>query len=218
MKRELPAVSTGSNLPGLVWHSAYIAFSGAIFSHEGPMKRIRSLRYLLLPLLFAWLVGAAADGTGPALGAAAPDFKLQDQNGKWHELKDYRGKWVALYFYPKDKTPGCTTQACEFRDNIFAFRDAGAQILGISVDDIDSHKSFSEQHGLPFPILADSTKEVTKKYGVLKTYLGTMELAKRDTFLIDPQGKIVKHYPYVDPKGHSQVVLADIKALQQKKS
>jgi peroxiredoxin Q/BCP len=182
------------------------------------MNRIRSLRFLLLPLLVAWLAAAYADGSGPALGAAAPDFKLQDQNGKSHELKDYRGKWVVLYFYPKDNTPGCTTQACELRDNIFAFRDAGAQILGVSVDDVESHKGFSEKHGLPFPILADSTKEVTKKYGVLKTYLGTMELAKRDTFLIDPQGKIVKHYPDVDPKGHSQMVLADIKAMQQKKS
>ena len=160
------------------------------------------------------LTSSAADSPGES----APEFKLQDQTGKWHELKDYRGKWVALYFYPKDQTPGCTTQACEFRDNIFAFRDAGAQILGISVDDVESHKAFSEKHGLPFPILADSTKETAKKYGVLKTYLGTMELAKRDTFLIDPQGKIVKHYPDVDPKGHSQMVLADIKALQQKKS
>ncbi len=90
---------------------------------------------------------------GPALGSAAPDFKLQDQAGKWHQLKDYRGKWVALYFYPKDKTPGCTTQACEFRDNVFAFRDANAVILGVSVDDVESHKEFSEKHGLPFPIL-----------------------------------------------------------------
>jgi peroxiredoxin Q/BCP len=185
------------------------------------MNRIRSLRFLLLPLLLlVWLAAAYAEGAGPALGSAAPDFKLQDQNGKWHELKDYRGKWVALYFYPKDQTPGCTTQACEFRDNIFAFRDAGAQILGISVDDVESHKAFSEKHGLPFPILADSKKETAKKYGVLKTFLGTMELAKRDTFLIDPQGKIVKHYADVDPKGHSQIVLNDIKALQaqQKKS
>jgi thioredoxin-dependent peroxiredoxin len=184
------------------------------------MNRIRSLKFLLLPLLIAWLAAAQADGAGPALGATAPDFKLQDQNGKWHELKDYRGKWVALYFYPKDQTPGCTTQACEFRDNIFAFRDAGAQILGISVDDVESHQAFSEKHGLPFSILADSDKAVTKQYGVLKTYLGTMELAKRDTFLIDPQGKIVKHYPDVDPKGHSQIVLNDIKALQaqQKKT
>ena len=183
------------------------------------MNRIRSLRYLLLPLLLAWLVGAAADGAGPpAPGSTAPDFKLQDQNGKWHELKDYRGKWVALYFYPKDQTPGCTTQACEFRDNIFAFRDANAQILGISVDDVESHKKFSEKHGLPFPILADASKEITKKYGVLRTYLGTMELAKRDTFLIDPQGKIVKHYADVDPKADSKNVLADIQALSKKKS
>ena len=181
------------------------------------MNRIRSLRYLLLPLLVAWLASASADGTAPAVGSAAPEFKLQDQNGKWHELKDYRGKWVALYFYPKDQTPGCTAQACEFRDNIFAFRDANAQILGISVDDVESHKKFSEKHGLPFPILADATKETTKKYGVLKTYLGTMELAKRDTFLIDPQGKVVKHYADVDPKADSKNVLADIKALSKKK-
>ena len=150
----------------------------------------------------------------------APVFALTDQNGKKHQLSDYKGKWVVVYFYPKDQTPGCTTQACELRDNIFAFRDAGAQILGISVDDVESHKGFSEKHGLPFPILADSTKETTKKYGVLKTYLGTMELAKRDTFLIDPQGKIVKHYADVDPKADSTNVLNDIKALSasQKKS
>src|SRR5688500_16116552 len=172
------------------------------------MNRIRSLRYLLLPLLFAWLAAASADGAPPALGSAAPEFKLQDQNGKW----------VALYFYPKDQTPGCTTQACTFRDNIFALRDANAQVLGVSVDDVESHKKFSEKHGLPFPILADPTKETTKKYGVLKTYLGTMELAKRDTFLIDPQGKVVKHYADVDPKADSKNVLADIKALSQKKS
>jgi peroxiredoxin Q/BCP len=180
------------------------------------MSRICSIRYLTLAVLLAWFGAAWAEG--PALGSLAPEFKLQDQNGKWHSLKDYRGKWVALYFYPKDQTPGCTTQACEFRDNIFAFREAGAQILGVSVDDVESHKAFSEKHSLPFPILADSTKETTKKYGVLKSYLGTLELAKRDTFLIDPQGRIVKHYADVDPKGHSQVVLNDIKALQKKQA
>jgi peroxiredoxin Q/BCP len=194
------------------------AISDNVHSLRGnPMNRIRSLRYLLLPLLLAWLAAAQAEAPAPpALGAMAPDFKLQDQNGKWHELKDYRGKWVALYFYPKDQTPGCTTQACTFRDNIFALRDANAQVLGVSVDDVESHKKFSEKHGLPFPILADPTKEVTKKYGVLKTYLGTMELAKRDTFLIDPQGKIVKHYADVDPKADSTNVLNDIKALSKK--
>jgi peroxiredoxin Q/BCP len=152
----------------------------------------------------------------PDVGAAAPAFKLQDQKGTWHSLEDYRGKWVVLYFYPKDMTPGCTTQACEFRDNIFAFRDAGAVILGISVDDVESHKKFAEEHGLPFTILADTEKKTSKDYGVLKKFMGTMELANRETFLIDPTGKIVKHYPSVDPKGHSQLVLNDLKAEQAK--
>ena len=177
------------------------------------MNRSRSIPFVLAVTLAVWLGAAYAQ---PTLGNAAPEFKLQDQNGKWHTLADYRGKWVTLYFYPKDQTPGFTTQACEFRDNIFAFRDANAVILGVSVDDVESHKKFSEKHGLPFPILADSGKETAKKYGVLKSYLGTMELAKRDTFLIDPEGRIVKHYADVDPKGHSQLVLKDIKELQQK--
>jgi|HigsolmetaAR202D_1030399.scaffolds.fasta_scaffold00794_8 peroxiredoxin Q/BCP len=147
-----------------------------------------------------------------AVGSAAPDFRLQDQNGKWHELKDYRGKWVALYFYPKDQTPGCTAQACEFRDNIFAFKEANAQILGVSIDDVESHKKFAEKHSLPFPILADPNKEVVKAYGVL----GLLGFAKRETFLIDPQGVIVKQYSVGNPKGHSETVLADIKRLQQR--
>lgn len=179
------------------------------------MSRIRNFSHVLAGLLLIWL-GAAAAQTPPQLGSMAPEFKLQDQNGKWHELKDYRGKWVALYFYPKDNTPGCTTQACEFRDNIFAFRDAGAVILGVSVDDVASHKKFAADHGLPFPLLADPSKETAKRYGVLKKFVGIMELAKRDTFLIDPQGRVVRYYGDVDPKGHSQVVLKDIKELQKK--
>jgi thioredoxin-dependent peroxiredoxin len=172
------------------------------------------IRALLCGILFGWFcITSAAD---LELGGSAPAFKLQDQNGKWHELKDYRGKWVVLYFYPKDQTPGCTTQACEFRDNIFAFRDAGAVVLGISVDDVQSHKKFSDKHGLPFPILADSTKETAKQYGVLKKFLGTLEAARRDTFVIDPEGRIVKRYVDVDPKGHSQAVLKDIRELQKK--
>ena len=107
------------------------------------MNRIRTIRCLTFALLVAWLGAAFAQGT-PALGTVAPDFKLQDQNGKWHELKEFRGKWVALYFYPKDQTPGCTTQACEFRDNIFAFKEAGAQILGVSVDDVEYEQTTME--------------------------------------------------------------------------
>lgn len=159
--------------------------------------------------------GAFADEP-PAVGAAAPEFKLQDQTGKSHSLKDYRGKWVVMYFYPKDNTPGCTTQACEFRDNIFAYREIGAVILGVSVDDVASHKKFSDDHSLPFPILADSEKKTATAYGTLTKYLGITELARRDTFIIDPQGRVAKHYVKVDPKGHSELVLTDLKQLAAK--
>jgi peroxiredoxin Q/BCP len=160
------------------------------------------------------MIFAVATMATPAVGSAAPAFRLQDQKGEWHSLEDYRGKWVVLYFYPKDMTPGCTTQACEFRDNIFAFRSAGAVIVGVSVDDVESHKKFSEEHGLPFTILADPEKKTAKDYGVLKKMFG-MELADRETFLVDPQGNIAKHYPAVDPKGHSELVLKDLKELSK---
>lgn len=156
--------------------------------------------------------GALAQAA-PSVGGIAPGFRLQDQNGKWHQLEDYRGKWVVLYFYPKDNTPGCTTQACELRDNIFAFREVGAVILGVSVDDVASHKDFAEEYSLPFSILADADKSVATSYGVLTKYLGMMELARRDTFIIDPEGRVAKHYMKVDPEGHSEMVLADLKAL-----
>jgi peroxiredoxin Q/BCP len=161
----------------------------------------------------ALFVGTALAAETPAVGTSAPGFRLQDQAGKWHSLSDYRGKWVVLYFYPKDDTPGCTTQACEFRDNIFAYRDLGAVILGISVDDVASHKAFADKHSLPFTILADCDKAVTTAYGTLKEYVGIAKLARRDTFIIDPQGKIARHYQDVDPKGHSQKVLADLRQL-----
>ena len=169
-----------------------------------------------LSLLFAALLAVAlpAFAEAPAVGSAAPPFKLQDQNGQWHSLSDYKGKWVVLYFYPKDDTPGCTTEACAFRDNIFAFDKAGAVVLGVSVDDVGDHKAFAEKHSLPFTLLADPTKAVTKKYGVLKTYMGMMEMAQRETFIIDPQGRIAKRYETVDPDGHSKVVLDDLKALE----
>jgi peroxiredoxin Q/BCP len=177
------------------------------------MSHVAPFRWtLLLAALAAFAMPALAEA--PAVGAAAPAFKLQDQDGKWHTLADYRGKWVVLYFYPKDDTPGCTTQACSFRDNVFAFDKVGAVILGISVDDAASHKAFAEKHGLPFTLLADPTKAVTKEYGVLKTYMGVMEMARRDTFIIDPEGRVAKHYESVNPDGHSKLVLEDLKALQ----
>ena len=157
------------------------------------------------------LAADPAPVASPAEGSAAPAFKLQDQAGKWHTLDQYKGKWVVLYFYPKDFTGGCTTQACELRDNIFAFKKADAVILGVSVDDVASHEKFAKEHSLPFDILADPTREVSGKYGVLFS-AGTAQLASRQTFLIGPDGKIVKHWPKVDPKGHSEMVLTEIKA------
>lgn len=180
------------------------------------MNAIRNVCSLLLITAALWLgatLSARADDAG-LLGADAPAFRLQDQNGKWHALEDYRGQWVALYFYPKDQTPGCTTQACEFRDNVFAFRNAGAVILGVSVDDVASHRAFAEKHGLPFSLLADDTKATARSYGVLRRFFGLVEIAGRETFLIDPQGRIARHYADVDPRGHSEVVLRDIKTLQ----
>ena len=147
-----------------------------------------------------------------SVGVPAPEFELPDQDGQLHSLEDYRDQWVVLYFYPKDETPGCTTEACEFRDNIFAFRDLNAQILGVSLDDVASHKAFADNHGLPFPLLADVEGLAASAYGVKTRMLG-MEIAKRQTFIIAPDGTIARHYEKVDPKKHSTQVLADLAEL-----
>lgn len=167
-----------------------------------------------LPGTLAAPPARAEAAAGISVGQVAPAFRLQNQNGEWITLEQQRGKWLVLYFYPKDNTPGCTTQACEFRDNIFAYRKAGAVILGISVDDLASHKKFAEEHSLPFPILADADKKTAQSYGVLYKAMGIMEVARRETFIIDPAGRIAKHYKSVNPKGHSELVLADLKTLQ----
>jgi thioredoxin-dependent peroxiredoxin len=167
-----------------------------------------------LPVALTAAPAHAEAAAGIAVGQPAPAFRLQNQNGEWVTLEQQRGKWLVLYFYPKDNTPGCTTQACEFRDNIFAYRKAGAVILGVSVDDLASHRKFAEEHSLPFPILADADKKTAQSYGVLYKAMGIMEIARRETFIIDPAGRIAKHYKSVNPKGHSELVLADLKALQ----
>lgn len=154
--------------------------------------------------------GSASDQ--PIVGSQAPEFELADQTGQLHSLEDYREQWVVLYFYPKDETPGCTTEACEFRDNIFAFRDLNAQILGVSLDDVDSHKDFAENHSLPFPLLADTDGGTSDAYGVKTRKLG-MTYAKRQTFIIGPDGSIAKHYEKVKPSEHSGEVIADLKTL-----
>ncbi len=169
----------------------------------------------LLAVAIALPLAGASDQ--PAVGAPAPEFELSDQDGRLHALEDYRDSWVVLYFYPKDETPGCTTEACEFRDNIFAFRKLNAQILGVSLDDAASHKSFAEKYSLPFPLLADVDGVVADAYGV-KTRKFGMTVAKRETFIIGPDGRVVKHYESVQPATHSDDVLQDLEALKRAES
>lgn len=148
----------------------------------------------------------------PGQGEPAPGFELRDQSGELHSLEDYRDQWVALYFYPKDDTPGCTTEACEFRDDIFKYKELNCQVLGVSLDDENSHKEFAEKYSLPFPLLADTEGTTAVSYGVKAKMFG-MTVAKRQTFLIDPDGNIAVHYAKVDPETHSDEVLADLERL-----
>jgi len=159
-----------------------------------------------------FLAGPAVAADSPAVGSPAPDFRLQDQNGEWHALADYRGEWLAIYFYPKNDTPGCTTEACNFRDNIYAFRAIGAHVVGVSVDDVDSHKSFADKYRLPFILLADAEGEMARSYGVLRDWK-LVQIAARQSFIVDPDGVIVRHYEDVDPETHTQQVLADLERL-----
>ena len=172
------------------------------------------LRLSFSIICLSLIVSSFALAESVSEGDPAPGFELRDQNGDLHSLEDYRDKWVALYFYPKDDTPGCTTEACEFRDNIFEFRNLDCQVLGVSLDDESSHKEFAEKYSLPFPLLADTDGVTASAYGVKAKMFG-MTVAKRQTFLINPSGDIVKHYEKVDPDEHSAQVLTDLKALQE---
>lgn len=144
----------------------------------------------------------------------APTFTLPDQDGKIHNLKDYLGEKVLIYFYPKDDTPGCTTEACNFRDGYKELKKLGLNVLGISADSIKSHKKFSEKFNLPFPLLSDEDKSVCEKYGVWqkKKFMGREYMGiVRNSFLIDEKGKIEKIYEEVKPKDHTNEVKEDIK-------
>jgi peroxiredoxin Q/BCP len=147
-------------------------------------------------------------------GQSAPDFEMFDQYNKPHKLSDYKGKWVVLYFYPKDDTPGCTTQACGFRDDIFKIRSLNAEVIGVSVDNTESHAKFAEKHGLPFPLLSDSDAQVAKNYDSAWS-LGPIKVAKRHTFIIDPDGKFAKIYRDVKPTENSNEVIRDLSNLQK---
>ena len=146
-------------------------------------------------------------------GDPAPDFKLLDQHGKIHTLADFRGKWLALYFYPKDDTPGCTRQACTFRDDLQKLAGLGAEVVGVSMDDTNSHADFAKKYHLQFPLLADTTTETAMRYHSLIN-LGIVKFAKRNTFLIDPQGKIARIYMSANAAHNSTEVIKDLKHLQ----
>lgn len=166
-------------------------------------------------IIIIWLLIFGASSFASELsGRLAPDFKLMAQDGSYKSLSNYKGKWLVLYFYPKDGTPGCTTEAKNFRDNIGKFKALQAEVVGISLDDNESHQEFSKQYQLPFDILSDTDKSVAKDYKVLGGF-GPIEYTKRETFIIDPLGNIVYHYKKVDAAKHAKQVLAKLKQLQK---
>jgi thioredoxin-dependent peroxiredoxin len=148
---------------------------------------------------------------------AAAQFELLDQDGKLHRLSDYKGQWVILYFYPKDDTPGCTTEACSFRDEYDYIQENGAVVLGVSKDSVSSHKKFAEKYNLHFSLLSDESLDTIKAYGAYgersmygRKFMGII----RSTFLINPAGNIAKEYPKVTPKGHAVQIIKDLEALK----
>ncbi len=150
-------------------------------------------------------------------GDKAPAFTLPDQDGKMHSLKDQKGKWTLLYFYPKDDTPGCTVEACTIRDNYSSFKKMGITVFGISADPVKKHAKFAEKYELPFTLLSDEDKGMIKDYGVWakKKFMGREYMGiLRNSFLIDPQGKIAKIYETVKPAEHAEEVLDDTKAMK----
>jgi len=175
-----------------------------------PTITTRYSKLLILTLLTT--VSGLAMAIPPAVGSAAPAFSLPDQSGQIRSLEDYRGSWLLLYFYPRDDTPGCTTEACNFRDHITVLNALGVKVVGISLDDQASHAAFAEKHELPFALLADTDGTVTESYDALRD-LWVMQMAKRYSFLIDPEGIIARTYLDVDPDEHAEQVAADVDKL-----
>jgi thioredoxin-dependent peroxiredoxin len=159
-------------------------------------------------------VFAAANAPMPEVGQTAPTFTLPNQEGQPIHLHSYRGKWVVLYFYPKDMTTGCTIEAHNFQRDLDKYKALNAVILGVSVDTVDSHKQFCTKDSLTFTLLADPNKKVVEKYGSLGNF-GPMQIANRNTFLINPEGKIVKVWTKVNPNVHSPEVLAAIAGMEK---
>src|ERR1700685_4224515 len=181
---------------------------------EGPA--MLKIILILVVVVIIFMVPRLLSGSHPtpAADSAAPDFTLPSQEGTSVSLKDYRGKWVVLYFYPKDQTPGCSREAHNFQIDQPKYAERNAVVLGVSLDSVDSHKKFCAKEGLNFKLLADTEHRVTDAYGSL-TNLGLVKFAARHTFLIDPNGKIAKSYTSVDPVKHSGEALAGVDVLQK---
>ena len=143
----------------------------------------------------------------------APDFKLNDESGNIISLDYFRGKWVVIFFYPKDNTPGCTKEVCNFRDDFSTIKSLGAHVIGISLDKTTSHQKFKEKYQLPFKLLSDPQGEVAKKYGALFKFM-FIKFSRRHSFIIDPQGLIRKEYRSVNPTTHSIQIIDDLRTLQ----
>jgi thioredoxin-dependent peroxiredoxin len=165
-------------------------------------------------LITLTLVQAAETQKQPAAGTSAPDFSLTTSDGSQVTLKAYRGKWVVLYFYPKDFTSGCTMEARNFQRDLAKFEQSGAVVLGVSVDTAQSHKDFCTKEGLNFKLLADPDAKVSTEYGSVMDYKGE-KLAARNTFIINPKGEIAKVYTGVKPADHSEQVLKDLAELKK---
>ena len=172
------------------------------------------MTFILITLVVAqW--GSIAAAEPPAVGAAAPDFSLTTNEGTPASLKDYQGKWVVLYFYPKDFTSGCTLEARNFQSDLAKYEKANTVILGVSVDSAESHKDFCTKEGLSFKLLSDPEAKVSTQYGSVMEYKGAT-LSARNTFIIDPEGRVAKVFTRVKPSGHSEEVLAALTDLQQR--
>ncbi len=167
---------------------------------------------LLMALFFSWPVWANAPLQA---GEAAPDFLLADGDGRMRQSSEWRGSWLILYFYPRDDTPGCTAEAKAFNEHLPELTALKAQVVGISVDDVESHRAFAKSLGLNFPLLADTDGKVSRRYGALNDF-AVVKFAKRHTFLIDPDGRIAKAYRDVEPSLHAGEIIADLKRLRAK--
>ncbi len=176
---------------------------------------IKVFLFLVVVLTLVFVFQKTAFGSEEKLlGKSAPDFKLKNSYGKLVSLEQFKGKWLLIFFYPKDDTPGCTKEACSLRDNFTKIEKLNANIVGISIDSSDSHKVFKEKNNLPFMLLSDPDGETAKKYGALNNFY-IFKLAKRQSFIIDPAGVVRRVYRNVSPSNHAQEIKTDLEAFER---